>query len=76
MNNPFGVKRYSIDGKIFTFDVLYTETTRCGIVWLGKCRENGRDAWLDNHGVQFEGDRRVEATQVVPGGVPHYSYWG
>lgn len=73
----FDVKRYNIDGKVFTFDILYVETTRCGVVWLGKCRENGKEAWLDSHGVQFDGSRRVEAIQVLPYpyGLPHYSYW-
>lgn len=69
------IKRYRIGNTIYTFDVTYTEETRCGTMWLGKCRENGKEAWLDSRGVQFIGERRVDATEIAQNfAVPHYRY--
>ena len=72
------VKRFKIDGKVYTFDVSYEEQTRCGTVWLGKCRENGKEAWLDAAGVQFDGRRRAPAQEVFSssGTDGSYQLWG
>ena len=75
------VKRYTVGGKNYTFDVTYEEMTRCGMMWLGVCRENGKEAWLDAHGVQFIRERRQPAAEitysdcalVIPAGC---HYWG
>ena len=71
-------KHYFANGKTYTFDIIYTEETKCGTVQLGVCRENGKTAWLDSRGIQFEGGRRFEATEMcaeprVPYG---YQMWG
>jgi hypothetical protein len=58
------VKKYVANDKTYTFDVEYTEVTWRGTVWLGKCRENGKDAWIDSHGIQFVGECRFAAKQV------------
>ena len=72
------IKRYAVNGATYTFDVIYEEMTRCGMVWLGVCRENGKDAWLDACGVQFDGERRQLASEVDCSFVmPHdCHYWG
>ena len=75
------VKRYTVNGKTYTFDVSYEEMTRCGMMWLGVCRENGKEAWLDADGVQFIGERRQSAFEVVYNNfssvVPYgCHYWG
>ena len=31
-------------------------------VYYAQCRENGKIAWLDYHGIQFEGEDRFEAS--------------
>lgn len=58
------IKRYSINGKTYTFDVNYEEMTNCGKMWLGVCRENGKEAFLDSCGVQFDREHRQPAHEV------------
>ena len=54
-------KQYFIDGKRYTFDVV--EETEVKVpMWYAKCQENGKMAWIDCEGVQFEGEKRVQAT--------------
>ena len=75
------IKQYIVNCNTYTFDVSYEEMTRCGMMWLGVCRENGKEAWLDTHGIQFVGERRQEAHAVAYHDcsfvVPHgCHYWG
>lgn len=71
------VKRYKIDGKIYTFDVVESCDTLKGVMLIATCRENGKGAWLDPHGVQFMGERRIEADEVLNHVLPYgYSIWG
>lgn len=58
------MKKYYANGKTYTFDVMEANETRLGTVWYGKCRENGRYAWLDGKGIQFVGENRFEATKL------------
>lgn len=75
-------KYYMHTGEIYCFDNVRME---CGMLY-GKCtvpsRCNGKYAWLDPHGFQFEHERRVEAIETsgpiygtlqVP---PGYHFWG
>ena len=54
-------KVYYTESKIYTFDV--TEETEVKVpMWYAKCRENGKMAWLDKEGIQFEGEQRFQAS--------------
>lgn len=75
------IKRYIVNGDTYTFDISYEEITSCGMMWLGMCRENGKEAWLDAHGIQFIGEDRQLASEIVYRDysfiVPHdCHYWG
>ena len=72
------VKRYYANGKDYTFDTTYEKNTMNGIIWLAVCRENGKEAWLDSHGIQFIGERRFEAEELfLDNYVPYgYTVWG
>ena len=48
------------EGKRYIFDTFYEEFNHSRI-WCGVCRENGKYAWLDEHGIQFEGEQRMPA---------------
>lgn len=71
--------QFVINNNRYTFDITYEELTRCGRMWFGVCRANNKEAWLDEHGVQFIGEHRQEATKVevtantLPNG---YALWG
>lgn len=54
-------KTYYVNGRILTFDVIEEGEVKVP-VWYAKCRENGKMAWLDNHGIQFEGEQRFAAS--------------
>lgn len=56
--------KYYANGKTYTFDVSEAYETRCGIVCYGKCRENGKFAWIDGKGIQFVGEERFEAHKL------------
>lgn len=58
------MKKYYANGTTYTFDVAEAYETRLGIVCYGKCRENGRMAWLDGKGIQFVGESRCEAIKL------------
>lgn len=77
------MKKYLVNGATYTFDSLgkdYEVMTVKGKMWLATCRENGKEAWIDEqNGVQFIGERRVEAKEVLGCNqqVPYgYSLWG
>lgn len=54
-------KVYYTEDNIYTFDV--TEETEVKVpMWYAKCRENGKMAWLDREGIQFEGEQRFKAS--------------
>ena len=60
------MKKYNVNGVIYSFDVVSKEETRNGIVYLAKCRENGKDAWLDDIGVQFcDESIRIKAKELT-----------
>ena len=54
-------KTYYVNGQVLTFDIIEESEAKIP-VWYAKCRENGKTAWLDNHGIQFEGERRFAAS--------------
>ena len=55
------MKQYYANGKTYTFDI--TEETEVKVpMWYAKCRENGKMAWLDREGIQFEGEKRFQAS--------------
>lgn len=62
--------QYYARGKTYTFNVINAENTRCGIVCYGKCRENGKMAWLDANGIQFDGEKRFEARKLAETRIP------
>lgn len=81
------MKKYLVNGATCTFDSMYEVMTMKGKMWLATCRENGKEAWIDEqNGVQFIGERRVEAKEVLGCNqqvlgcnqqVPYgYSLWG
>lgn len=76
------VKRYEVNGEVFTFDIVDSCNTLKGVMYVATCRENGKDAWLDSNGVQFMGERRIEAKEVFAQSLPSpsmpygYSIWG
>ena len=47
------MKKYNINGTTYSFEIISKETTRVGIIYFARCIENGREAWLDESGVQF-----------------------
>ena len=51
------MEKIRINGQLFTFDIVQSSNDG----WkYGKCRENGKYAFLDDcGGVQFEGEHRV-----------------
>lgn len=58
-------KSYSVDGKVYDFTDVREE---CGML-NGMCTTSlyyGQRAWLDPHGFQIEGYRRVEAVEIKP----------
>lgn len=72
-------KSYSINGVVYNFIDVHEE---CGVL-VGECTTRphwGQLAWLDPTGVQFFGESRVEATEIVhyetPFPPPGYHYWG
>ena len=71
-------KAYSINGVIYNFTDV---TKECGML-VGECTTRphwGQLAWLDQNGVQFFGESRVEAQQVFPNTNPvdnTYTMWG
>lgn len=75
------MKKYTIGCKVYTFDILETHEL-CGehkgeICYYGKCRENGKYAWLDEqNGVQFEGESRLIAEPYYEHPFGAYSLWG
>jgi hypothetical protein len=54
-------KIYYVDGKKYTFDVVEVMEVKVPM-WYAKCRENGKKAWLDREGIQFEGGERFKAS--------------
>ena len=62
--------QYYAKGKTYTFDVINAEETRCGTMWWSKCRENGKMAWLDANGIQFDGEKRFEAQKLTETRIP------
>jgi hypothetical protein len=54
-------KVYYTKDSVYTFDILEEEEVKIP-VWYAQCRENGKTAWLDRFGVQFEGEGRFEAS--------------
>ena len=70
-------KTYSINGVIYNFTDV---TKECGML-VGECTTRphwGQLAWLDPNGVQFFGESRVEAVEVVekPTTDSSYYFWG
>ena len=76
------VKYYQTEnGDCFSFEIIDSYQTVNGIMYYSKCRENGRFAWLDNNsGIQFEGNKRFEAVEIVNHDsirLPYgYTIWG
>ena len=62
--------QYYASGNTYTFDIKEAYNTRCGIVCYGKCRENGRFAWVDDKGIQFVGEKRFEAQKIAEAHIP------
>ena len=73
------MKKFLIDGKVYTFDVIETKMNTDYVVYA-KCRENGKYAWIDIiNGVQFEGEKRIVAEPVAEHYVGYnnlYQLWG
>lgn len=70
-------KSYSINGVVYNFDNVHME---CGVL-TGECTTRphwGQLAWLDPNGVQFFGESRVEAVEIIPQPTTDSSYhfWG
>lgn len=57
------IKKYYTNEKTYTFDVEEEYKVKTKILY-GKCRENGKRAWLDKFGIQFEGENRFEASET------------
>lgn len=75
------VKRYRSNGSVYTFETKgedYEIETKYGHMWLATCLENGREAWLDSHGIQFIGESRFEAEEFfLDNCVPYgFTVWG
>ena len=58
------ITKYYANGTTYTFEITETYDTRCGVIAYGKCRENGKSAWIDNKGIQFVGEERFEAHKL------------
>lgn len=54
-------KTYYTEDNTYTFDILSEYEVKVP-VWYAECRENGKTAWLDRHGYQFEGEGRIAAS--------------
>ena len=75
-------KRFTINGKYFSFDILETYKLQGeyegDICYFAKCHQNGKYALIDTYnGVQFEGEERIIAEPCEPvscGGL--YTMWG
>lgn len=70
-------KSYSVNGVRFDFTNVHEE---CGML-VGECTTKphwGQLAWLDPHGVQFFGEHRVVAVEIVTKTPADNSYmmWG
>lgn len=68
------ITRY-VNGQKLTFDIEMESKVEVPI-WYGKCRENGRYAWIDRDGVQLEhanGDM-IEGTRVLSSTRPNKVY--
>lgn len=70
-------KSYSVNGIRFDFTDVHEE---CGVL-VGECTTRphwGQLAWLDDHGVQFFGESRVDAKLIVdpPTTDSSYYFWG
>jgi hypothetical protein len=70
-------KSYSVNGVVYNFTNVHEE---CGML-VGECTTRphwGQLAWLDDHGVQFFGESRVEAQEVIESTLVDNSYtmWG
>jgi hypothetical protein len=59
--NEKNVKVYYTDDGTYTFDIIEEHQVKVPL-WYAKCRENGKMAWLDREGVQFEREGRVRAS--------------
>lgn len=72
------VKRFIIDGKLYTFTIYDTSCNTDEVVFA-KCWQNDKFAWLDIYdGVQFEGEHRVIAEPYIQPiyPFPSYALWG
>ncbi len=55
------VKTYYTNDSTYTFDVIEKDIAKVP-VWYARCRENGKFAWLDREGIQFDGEHRFSAS--------------
>lgn len=55
-------RTYYASNQTYTFDIVREEKVEVNICY-GVCRENGKTAWLDNLGLQFEGEEWFQASQ-------------
>jgi hypothetical protein len=75
------MKKYLINGRIYSFDVLETHTLRGKhlgkVCYYAKCLQNGKFAWLDEqNGIRFEGERRFIAEPYTEHSYGAYTIWG
>ena len=54
-------KTYYTNDGTYTFDVIEEDEVKVPM-WYAKCRENGKYAWIDREGIQFEGENRFKAS--------------
>jgi hypothetical protein len=78
------MKKYLINGEVFTFKVIEEYTCKgkhygetCYFAVCTSLRHYGKCAWLDEqNGVQFEGEKRIIAEPCAVHGYGAYTLWG
>lgn len=61
----------------FLFQLLEVHETETGIVVaFAQCVDNDKYAWLDENGMSFEGEDRIEAEYDHTSGMDCFSLWG
>lgn len=73
-------KYYRINGETIRFENVHMEAGMLCGVCTNTGKHFGKEAWLDPHGFQFDGEHRVEALEIAEPAtlqVPHgCHYWG
>ena len=60
---PITEQKYYTEDKTYTFDIIGEMEKVTIPMWFGRCRENGKEAWLDLNGIQFaDENHRFEAS--------------